>query len=205
MPAWWQSAVIYQVWPRSFQDSDGDGVGDLRGIARRLDHLRGLGVDAIWISPIYPSPLADFGYDVADHYGVDPAYGSLGDFVAFTHAAKQRGLRVLIDLVVNHTSDQHRWFQSARSDPDSPYRDWYVWSKEKPATAAEGEVVDGADPHRHRQQRRLRDEQVPVVARDQVARAAQHERRVGDPGQRDHGSRNDRDAAVLPQHRADAR
>ena len=140
---WYKNAVIYCLSVGTFMDADGDGIGDFAGLERRLDYLQGLGVTAVWLMPFQPSPKRDGGYDIADHYGVDPAYGSLGDFVAFTHAAKQRGLRVLIDLVVNHTSDQHRWFQSARSDPDSPYRDWYVWSKEKPATASEGMVFPG--------------------------------------------------------------
>ena len=140
---WYKNAVIYCLSVGTFMDADGDGIGDFAGLERRLDYLQGLGVTAVWLMPFQPSPKRDGGYDIADYYGVDPAYGSLGDFVAFTHAAKQRGLRVLIDLVVNHTSDQHRWFQSARSDPDSPYRDWYVWSKEKPATASEGMVFPG--------------------------------------------------------------
>ena len=127
MPAWWRGAVIYQVWPRSFQDSDGDGIGDLRGIAQRLDHLVGLGVDAIWISPFYPSPLADFGYDVADHCDVDPSFGTLADFDALVAAAHARGLRVLLDFVANHTADTHPWFAASRSARDDPRRDWYVW------------------------------------------------------------------------------
>ena len=140
---WYKNAVIYCLSVASFMDSNGDGIGDFAGLERRLDYLQGLGVTAIWLMPFQPSPKRDGGYDIADYYGVDPDYGSLGDFVAFTHAAKQRGLRVLIDLVVNHTSDKHRWFQSARSDPDSPYRDWYVWSKDKPANADEGMVFPG--------------------------------------------------------------
>nr|WP_250152623.1 alpha-amylase family protein [Ancylobacter radicis] len=124
-------------------DSDGDGVGDFRGLMRRLDYLHGLGVTAVWLMPFLKSPGRDDGYDVADYYSVDPRYGTLGDFVEFTHAARQRGMRVLIDLVVNHTSDQHPWFRSARSDPNSPYRDWYVWSKKKPKNANEGMVFPG--------------------------------------------------------------
>ncbi len=116
----WHDGVVYQIYPRSFQDSDGDGVGDLAGIASRLDHLRDLGVDALWLSPIYPSPLADFGYDVSDHADVDPVYGTLDDFDAFLSAAHERGLRVLMDLVACHTSIEHPWF---REHPD-----WYVWS-----------------------------------------------------------------------------
>ncbi|TDH62484.1 DUF3459 domain-containing protein [Dankookia rubra] len=132
MPAWWQGAVIYQVWPRSFQDSDGDGIGDLRGIASRLDHLVTLGADAVWISPFYPSPLADFGYDVADHCGVDPAFGTLADFDALVAAAHGRGLRVLLDYVPNHTADTHPWFAASRSTRDDPRRDWYVWRDPAP-------------------------------------------------------------------------
>ena len=118
--AWWQTAVIYQVYPRSFQDSDGNGVGDLNGITERLQHLIDLGVDAVWISPIFPSPMRDFGYDVSDYYGIDPRLGTLGDFVELASQARSRGIRLLLDLVVNHTSDQHPWFRSARSDPNSP-------------------------------------------------------------------------------------
>ena len=116
-------------------DANGDGVGDFQGLMRRLDYLQGLGVTAIWLMPFQPSPCRDDGYDVADYYNVDPRYGTLGDFVEFTHGCKQRGMRVLIDLVVNHTSDQHPWFQEARRDPQSKYRDWYVWSKKKPPNA----------------------------------------------------------------------
>ena len=140
---WYKNAVVYCLSVRTFMDANGDGIGDFEGLERRLDYLQGLGITAIWLMPFQPSPKRDGGYDITDYYGIDPDYGSLGDFVAFTHAARQRGLRVLIDLVVNHTSDQHPWFQSARSDPDSPYRDWYVWSKTKPAHADEGMVFPG--------------------------------------------------------------
>lgn len=140
---WYKNAVVYCLSVRTFLDGNGDGIGDFAGLERRLDYLQGIGITAIWLMPFQPSPKRDGGYDISDYYGVDPDYGSLGDFVAFTHAAKQRGLRVLIDLVVNHTSDQHPWFQSARSDPDSPYRDWYVWSKTKPLHADEGMVFPG--------------------------------------------------------------
>jgi len=117
---WWQDAVVYQIYPRSFQDSDGDGVGDLRGIGRRLDHLTYLGVDAFWLSPIYPSPLADFGYDISNYTAVDPAFGTLGDLDELVAHAHERGLRVLLDLVPSHTSIEHPWFR------DHP--DWYIWS-----------------------------------------------------------------------------
>ena len=124
---WWESAVIYQIYPRSFQDSDGDGIGDLRGIVARLDHLVELGVDALWISPIYPSPMADFGYDVADYRDVDPRFGTLADLDALVAAAHARGLRVLLDFVPNHSSDRHPWFLESRAARDNPKRDWYIW------------------------------------------------------------------------------
>jgi maltose alpha-D-glucosyltransferase / alpha-amylase len=121
----------------------GDGIGDFQGLMRRLDYLHGLGVTAVWLMPFQVSPLRDDGYDVADYYGVDPRYGTLGDFVEFTHGAKQRGIRVLIDLVVNHTSNEHPWFKEARKDPNSKYRDWYIWSKKKPPRANHGMVFPG--------------------------------------------------------------
>ncbi len=124
---WWQTGVIYQVYPRSFQDTDGDGIGDLKGIAARLDYLVGLGVDAIWISPIYPSPMADFGYDVADYTGIDPLFGTMADFDALLEAAHSRGLRVILDFVPNHSSDQHSWFLESRSSRENAKRDWYLW------------------------------------------------------------------------------
>ncbi|WP_158809208.1 alpha-amylase family protein [Beijerinckia sp. L45] len=140
---WYKNAVIYCLSVGTFMDANGDGVGDFKGLLRRLDYIQGLGVTAIWLMPFQTSPGRDDGYDVADYYGVDPRYGTLGDFVEFTHGCKQRGLRVLIDLVVNHTSDQHPWFQAARKDPKSPFRDWYVWSKTKPADADAGVVFPG--------------------------------------------------------------
>ncbi len=124
---WWERGVIYQIYPRSFQDSDGDGVGDLKGIEQRLDYLARLGIDAIWLSPIFPSPMADFGYDVADYTGVDPLFGSLEDFDRLLHAAHQRGLKLVLDFVPNHSSDQHPWFIESRSSRENPKRDWYVW------------------------------------------------------------------------------
>ncbi len=140
---WYKNAVIYCLSVETFMDANGDGVGDLQGLLLRLDYLQGLGVTAIWLMPFQPSPQRDDGYDISDYYGVDPRYGTLGDFVEFTHGCKQRGIRVLIDLVVNHTSDQHPWFQSARRDKDSPYRDWYVWSRRKPADSGAGVVFPG--------------------------------------------------------------
>jgi maltose alpha-D-glucosyltransferase/alpha-amylase len=140
---WYKNAVVYCLSVGTYLDSDGDGIGDFPGLMGRLDYLQGLGVTAIWLMPFQPSPGRDDGYDVADYYGVNPRYGTLGDFVEFTQGCRQRGLRVLIDLVVNHTSDQHPWFQEARRDPDSKYRDWYVWSKKKPKNAASGVVFPG--------------------------------------------------------------
>jgi len=140
---WYKNAIVYCLAVETFMDANGDGVGDFKGLVRRLDYLQGLGVTAIWLMPFQPSPQRDDGYDITDYYGVDPRYGTLGDFVEFTHGCKQRGIRVLIDLVVNHTSDQHPWFQSARSDPMSPHRDWYVWSEKKPAHADDGVVFPG--------------------------------------------------------------
>ncbi|HXV92211.1 MAG TPA: alpha-glucosidase [Pseudonocardia sp.] len=129
---WWRSAVVYQIYPRSFADSDGDGLGDLGGIRRRLDHLAELGVDVLWLSPIYPSPHDDNGYDIADYTGIDPVYGTLADFDALLAAAHERGMRLVMDLVVNHTSDEHPWFVESRSGPDSPKRDWYWWRPPRP-------------------------------------------------------------------------
>jgi maltose alpha-D-glucosyltransferase / alpha-amylase len=140
---WYKNAIIYCLEVGKFVDSDGDGAGDFKGLMRRLDYLQGLGVTAIWLMPFQPSPRLDDGYDIADYYGVDPRYGTLGDFVEFTHGCNQRGMRVLIDLVVNHTSDQHPWFKEARKDPDSKYRDWYIWSNKKPPRASEGVVFPG--------------------------------------------------------------
>ncbi|MBO1073279.1 alpha-amylase family glycosyl hydrolase [Roseomonas marmotae] len=130
--AWWQRGIVYQVYPRSFQDSDGDGVGDLRGIARRLDHLVELWVDALWLSPIQPSPMADFGYDVADYCGVDPIFGSLEDFDHLLAEAHARGLRLILDFVPNHSSDQHPWFLDSRASRHSGKRDWYIWHDPAP-------------------------------------------------------------------------
>jgi alpha-glucosidase len=129
---WWKRGVIYQIYPRSFQDTDGDGVGDLRGIEARLDHLAWLGVGATWISPFYPSPMVDFGYDVTDHRGVDPRFGTLADFDSLVGAAHARGLRVILDFIPNHTSDLHPWFQESRRSRDDPRRDWYIWRDPAP-------------------------------------------------------------------------
>jgi maltose alpha-D-glucosyltransferase/alpha-amylase len=140
---WYKNGVIYCLSVGTYMDANGDGVGDFQGLMSRLDYLQGLGVTAIWLMPFQTSPHRDDGYDVSNYYEVDPRYGTLGDFVEFTHAAKQRGIRVIIDLVVNHTSNQHEWFKQARRDPHSKYRDWYVWAPKRPPNANSGMVFPG--------------------------------------------------------------
>src|SRR3954470_11806165 len=130
--AWWQRGAIYQIYPRSFADSSGDGVGDLRGIAEHLDHLEALGVEAAWLSPFYRSPMADFGYDVADYRDVDPLFGTLADFDDLLARAHARGIRVIVDFVPNHSSDQHPWFVDSRSSRASAKRDWFIWTEAAP-------------------------------------------------------------------------
>ncbi|MFY9935125.1 MAG: alpha-amylase family protein [Streptosporangiaceae bacterium] len=142
---WYRTGVFYSVDVGLFQDSNDDGVGDFRGLIARLDYLARLGVTTIWLHPIYPSPRRDGGYDIADYFGVYPSFGELGDFEALVHEAGERGIRIMLDFVVNHTSDQHPWFRSARSDPDSPYRDWYVWSETEPPDRFEGMVFPGVE------------------------------------------------------------
>ena len=129
---WWKHAGIYEIYPRSFQDSNGDGVGDINGITSRLDYIHDLGIDAIWISPMYPSPLIDFGYDVADYTAIDPLYGKMADFDRLVSEGKKRHIRVIMDLVPNHTSEQHPWFKESRSSKTNPKRDWYIWRDGKP-------------------------------------------------------------------------
>ncbi|MFD7659746.1 alpha-amylase family protein [Actinosynnema sp. NPDC059797] len=136
---WWKNAVVYCLDVETFHDSDGDGYGDFRGLIQKIDHLHRLGVTCLWLMPFFPTPDRDDGYDITDFYNVDPRLGTLGDFVEFVRTARDRGMRVIADLVVNHTSNQHPWFQEAR-DPDSPRHDWYVWADEKPANADEGIV-----------------------------------------------------------------
>src|SRR5882724_856972 len=129
---WWRHGVFYQVYPRSFQDSDGDGVGDIAGIIRRLPYLKSLGVDAVWLSPIFTSPMADFGYDISDYTGIDRLFGTMDDFDALVEAADANGLKIILDLVPNHTSDQHPWFVESRASRDNPKRDWYIWRDGRP-------------------------------------------------------------------------
>ena len=140
---WWRSAVVYQVYPRSFADSDGDGIGDLRGIIRRLDHLAALGVDVLWLSPVYRSPQDDNGYDISDYEDVDPLFGSLADLDGLIAGLHARGMRLVMDLVVNHTSDEHPWFVESRSSTESPKRDWYWW---RPARPGREPGTPGAEP-----------------------------------------------------------
>ncbi|HUS31349.1 MAG TPA: alpha-amylase family protein [Kofleriaceae bacterium] len=140
---WYKNAVFYCVHVGAFMDANGDGCGDFEGLMRRLDYLAGLGITCIWLMPFQKSPQKDDGYDISDYYSVDERYGTLGDFVDFTHEAKQRGIRVIIDLVVNHTSDQHKWFQEARKSKTSKYRDYYLWSEKRPKDADEGMVFPG--------------------------------------------------------------
>ncbi len=132
---WWKHAVIYEIYPRSFQDSNGDGIGDLNGIRQRLDYLQSLGVDAIWIAPMYPSPQVDFGYDISDYENVDPQYGTLADFDHLQAAAKQRGIRIVLDMVLNHTSDRDKWFVESAGSRNNPKADWYMWNDGVPANA----------------------------------------------------------------------
>jgi alpha-glucosidase len=140
---WWKNAVIYEIYPRSFQDSNGDGIGDLNGITARLDYLKKLGVDAIWLTPCYPSPQVDFGYDISDYKNIDPKYGTLADFDRLVAEARKRNIRILMDMVMNHTSDQHEWFRQSRSSRTNPYRDWYMWHDGKGETATDA----GAPPN----------------------------------------------------------
>ncbi len=127
-PLWYKNAIFYEVYLRAFYDSNADGHGDIPGLIQKLDYLKDLGVDCLWLLPIYPSPLKDDGYDISDYYNIAPTFGTLDDFRTLVAAVHARGMRLITDLVLNHTSDQHAWFQAARQDPNSPYRDYYVWS-----------------------------------------------------------------------------
>ncbi|GAA2541212.1 alpha-glucosidase [Winogradskya consettensis] len=140
---WWHSAVVYQIYPRSFADADGDGMGDLRGIINHLDHIKGLGADVIWLSPVYPSPQDDNGYDISDYQDIDPIFGTLADFDELLTGVHDRGMRLVMDLVVNHSSDEHAWFAESRSSKDNPKRDWYWW---RPARDGVEPGTPGAEP-----------------------------------------------------------
>ena len=140
---WWANAVVYQIYPRSFQDTNGDGYGDLPGITQRLDYLADLGVDVIWLSPVYKSPQDDNGYDIADYQDIDPIFGTMDDMDELLDQAHQRGIKVVMDLVVNHTSDEHAWFQASRNK-DDPHADWYWW---RPAKAGHEPGTPGAEPN----------------------------------------------------------
>ena len=141
---WWANAVVYQIYPRSFQDSNNDGMGDIKGITSRLDYLAGLGVDVLWLSPVFKSPQDDNGYDIADYQDIDPMFGTLADMDELLAEAHKRGLKIIMDLVVNHTSDEHAWFQASR-DKDDPHADWYIW---RPARPGHEPGTPGAEPNR---------------------------------------------------------
>lgn len=129
MRAWWKESTVYQIYPASFKDSSGDGIGDLKGIISKLDYIQGLGVDIVWLNPIFSSPQVDMGYDISDYYDIHPPYGTMEDVNMLAEGLHKRGMKLLMDLVVNHTSDQHPWFQEAISSVSNPRRDWYIWKK----------------------------------------------------------------------------
>ena len=140
---WYKEMTVYQIWPRSFKDGNGDGIGDLKGVLEKLDYLKWLGIDAIWFSPVYKSPQCDFGYDIADYRNIAPEYGTLDDFKAVLKGCKERGIKVIMDLVVNHTSTEHEWFQKSRmGGDDNPYKDYYFWRK------GTGKVIPTTGRHR---------------------------------------------------------
>ena len=145
---WHKNEIVYTIDVGAFADGNGDGIGDFLGLAGKLDYLAGLNVNCIWLHPFFLSPRRDHGYDISDFYAIDPRFGTLGDFVEFSQAARESGIRIILDLVVNHTSIDHPWFQEARSDKRSKYIDWYVWSKEKPSNPSQGMVFPGVQkPH----------------------------------------------------------
>ncbi|MBQ7487679.1 MAG: glucohydrolase, partial [Clostridia bacterium] len=141
---WWQNSVVYQIYPRSFQDSNGDGIGDIPGITSRLEYIANLGADVIWLSPVYASPNDDNGYDISDYQAIMPEFGTMEDFDEMLAKAHSLGLKIVMDLVVNHTSDEHRWFKEARKSKDNPYRDYYIWRDPKPGTEP---GVYGSEPN----------------------------------------------------------
>ena len=142
---WWKKAVIYQIYPRSFQDSNGDGIGDLKGIIQRLDYLQELGIDAVWLSPVYQSPQDDNGYDISDYQDIDPIFGTLEDMETLIQEAKKHNIRIIMDLVLNHSSDEHRWFKEAKKSRENPYHDYYVWrdgEEGPPGNLSDDKLVD---------------------------------------------------------------
>jgi len=139
---WWKHALVYEIYPRSFQDSNGDGIGDLNGITQRLPYIKALGIDAVWLSPMFPSPQVDFGYDISDYEAVDPKYGTMADFDRMLAEAKKQNVRILLDFVVNHTSDKHKWFIESASSRNNPKRNWYIWRDPKGYTA-DGKPIPG--------------------------------------------------------------
>ena len=165
-PAWWKSAVVYQIYPSSFADSNGDGVGDLGGITARVDHLADLGVDVIWLSPVYPSPQDDAGYDISDYQDIEPVFGTLADFDVLLAAVHARGMKLVMDVVVNHTSDEHPWFVESRSSKDNPKRDWYWW---RPPRAGMASLIPRAAYHSIEAARAERPAPQRAVSRDDVA------------------------------------
>src|SRR6202789_1115855 len=144
---WWKHAVIYEIYPRSLQDSNGDAIGDLNGVTQRLDYLQQLGVDAIWIAPMYPSPQVDFGYDISNYTAVDPQYGTLADFDRLLAAAQAHHIRILLDMVLNHTSDKHPWFLDSASSRTNPHADWYIWNDGIPAPKRAAATPPGPNEH----------------------------------------------------------
>lgn len=149
---WHKEMAVYQIWTRSFCDGNGDGIGDLWGVLSKLDYIRSLGVDAIWFSPIYPSPNADFGYDISDYMDINPEYGDLGVFRQVLDGAHERGMRVFMDLVVNHTSDEHKWFIESRKSKDNPYHDYYIW---RPGKTVRGQTPPAEQLDEHVRGRRV--------------------------------------------------
>jgi len=128
--AWWKRAVVYQIYPLSFLDANGDGFGDLQGINQKLDYLKNLGVDVLWLSPVYQSPMDDNGYDISDYYQIDPIFGTMADFIELLSKVHEKGMKLIMDLVVNHTSDEHVWFKESKKSKDNPFRDYYIWRDE---------------------------------------------------------------------------
>ena len=204
-PPWWRGAVIYQIYPRSFFDANGDGIGDLPGILAKLDYVKALGVDALWISPFFKSPMKDYGYDVSDYRTVDPMFGSNADFDLIIEAAHQRGLKVMVDMVLAHTSDQHPWFQESRQSRTNPKADWYVWADPKPDGTPPNNwmAVFGGPSWKWESRRRqyLSSSLSGSPAQSQLAQSPSHRRHAGGGGVLA-GARSRRAAAGRYRHAA---